>query len=104
MILGAELGILLFGLYVLFSGKYNLGKGRVLTGAKARLLGVLCLLPIPLAFAAGVLAGLFMALTGGPAPSTLLTTVLEIVILVVVVVLVSGLGKMFYDQQAPQGN
>ena len=44
MILGAEIGLFIYGLYALFAGKYSLGKGRTLEGNKARFLGFLCFL------------------------------------------------------------
>ena len=99
MILGAEIGLLIYGIYSLATGKYSLSKGKVLTGGKARLLGVLCMLPLPLAFIAGVLLGLFFALVLGTAVPVWLSTVTEVLILVVVGVAVTVLGKKYYDEQ-----
>ena len=99
MILGAEIGLLIYGIYSLATGKYSLSKGKVLTGGKARLLGVLCMLPLPLAFITGVLLGLFFALVLGTAVPVWLSTVTEVLILVVVGVAVTVLGKKYYDEQ-----
>ncbi len=43
-----ELGLLLYGVYALISSRFVLAKNRALTGKKARILGVLCLSPIPI--------------------------------------------------------
>ena len=99
MILGAEIGLLIYGIYSLATGKYSLNKGKVLTGGKARLLGILCMLPLPLAFIAGVLLGLFFTLVLGTAVPVWLSTVTEVLILVVVGVAVTVLGKKYYDEQ-----
>jgi hypothetical protein len=57
MILGAEIGLLVYGIIVLIRGRYSLGKGKTVTGFRARLLGAICLVPIPLAMAAGFVIG-----------------------------------------------
>lgn len=57
MILGLEIGMLVYGLYVLYSGKFQLSKQRIVEGGRARLAGLFCVLPLPLAFAAAFLLG-----------------------------------------------
>jgi hypothetical protein len=57
MILGLEIGMLVYGLYVLYSGKFQLSKQRIVEGGRARLAGLICVLPLPLAFAAGFILG-----------------------------------------------
>ena len=99
MILGAEIGLLLYGIYSLITGKYSVGKGRVLVGGKARILGFLCVLPLPIAFGAGIILGFFFALVLNEPVSPLIATVVEILILVVIAVVVSLLGKRFYKEQ-----
>jgi hypothetical protein len=47
-ILGAQIGILLYGLYALFTGKFQLSKTRTVTGAYARLAGFVAMLPLPM--------------------------------------------------------
>ena len=50
MIIGAEVALLIMGLYALFAGKLMTNKKAkyVVQGWAARLIGVICLLPIPL--------------------------------------------------------
>ena len=102
MILGAEIALFLYGLYALFTGKYALGKNRILTGGKARILGLLCLMPIPISFVTGIIASVFYFSSVSRVesePPPLAIVVVEVVILVGVVIIVSVLGKMFYKQQ-----
>ncbi len=99
MILGAEVALALFGLYAIFKASYNVGKGRKVTGSKARILGVIALTPIPLAFLAGMLVALAFTILGGELPGQIVYTVIEIAILVIVVIVLSVLGKKFCDQQ-----
>ena len=96
MLLGAEVGLLIYGIYVLISGKYTLGKDRTLTGSKARLLGVLCLLPLPAAFVLGVLYGALSAFVFNQPASPVVGIVIEIFLLVIIIVIISVLGKRFY--------
>lgn len=55
MILGAEIGLLIFGLWSLIRGKVTVFGGRAVYGMPARLLGLLAMTPIPLAFLVGTL-------------------------------------------------
>jgi hypothetical protein len=64
MILGMEIGMLVVGLIALCTGKLTLSKKRVVTGGWARGIGVVLLMPLPLAFLAGVAIG-FLRATGG---------------------------------------
>jgi hypothetical protein len=52
MILAAEIALLLMGLYALVVGKLYLSRQKVVYGAAARILALLCFAPMPLAFAA----------------------------------------------------
>jgi hypothetical protein len=56
MILGAEIGMLVAGLYSLFTGKFQLSKERIVRGGRARLAGLILLIPLPLALALGAMA------------------------------------------------
>jgi uncharacterized protein (TIGR03000 family) len=62
MILGMEIALFCLGLYALVTGKMTLGKNRVVHGAAARMLGVIALLPVPLA----VFVGLVICVVMGP--------------------------------------
>src|SRR5262245_47678776 len=64
MILGAEIALLVMGLYALFAGKLTLTKQKVVRGTPARLLGILCLLPIPLSLLVGIVLGVGLAVQG----------------------------------------
>ncbi len=54
MTLGLEIGLLIAGIIALVSGKSKLSKELVATGTAARIAGLVMLLPLPLAFAAGM--------------------------------------------------
>jgi hypothetical protein len=64
MILGMEIALLVMGLHALVTGRMVLGRNRVVYGAAARVLGLIALLPIPLAFCAGVGMGVVMVSRG----------------------------------------
>jgi hypothetical protein len=62
MIIGAEIGLIVFGLIALIRGKMTFTRNRVLEGPLARVLGAVALLPIPVSFViAFALAALFIA-------------------------------------------
>ena len=64
MLLGIEIGMIGVGLYALVAGKLTLTRNRVVYGAGARLLGLICLMPFILAFCVGFVMG-FHAAVGG---------------------------------------
>jgi uncharacterized protein YacL len=101
MILGAEIGLLFYGIYSLITGKFSIGKGRSVIGVKARILGAICVLPLPIAFSAGLVLGIFYAFMLNEPISPLISAVVEIIIIVAILIIVSFLGKKFYiDQEA----
>jgi hypothetical protein len=102
MILGAEIALIIYGIYALVRGSFSLGKGRSVTGNKARILGLLCLVPLPLSFCAGAVIGVVSAIGGGAVENFWLYTAAEFIILLMVIVIVSVLAKDFYDQQEMQ--
>lgn len=55
-----EIALFVSGLIALITAKFPLSKGTVLTGSKARIAGVILMLPIPLAIGAGVILGAMM--------------------------------------------
>ena len=99
MIFGAEIGLLVYGLIVLIRGRYNLGKGKTVTGSSARLLGAVCLAPIPLAMAAGFVIG-FLNPKGQMAGQLEgLVACIELAILIGTVVVLMLMAKTFFKQQ-----
>ena len=104
MILGAEIGLLVMGLWVLIKGEYPIAKGKKLRGGGARLCGVLCLLPIPVSVLVGFVMGFVLVANGTDMQQLQRDAqryglVIEIGVLVLVVVVVSMLGKSLYRKQ-----
>ena len=64
MLAGLEIGLLVAGLIALVTGKFKLGKDRAAGGAAARFAGLVLILPLPTAFAAGLVVGFYRAATG----------------------------------------
>ena len=99
MILGAQIGLLVYGIIVLIKGQYGMGKGKKVTGSKARLLGGLCLAPLPLSMIAGFIIGVSNpeAVSTGELQYTIAGV--ETAILVCTVTALIVLAKMFYARQ-----
>jgi multisubunit Na+/H+ antiporter MnhB subunit len=66
MLIGAEIAMLIVGIYALIAGRLPTSKAAKyeVRGWPARVIGAICLLPIPLALAAGVVAASRMAAHG----------------------------------------
>ena len=64
MIFGVEVALTLYGLYALFTGKYTVGKGKVVEGQPARIAGLFLALTVPLAFVLGFIMGSVLADSG----------------------------------------
>ena len=62
MILGIEIALIVVGILALARGRMTLSKTKVVVGAPARLLGLLALTPLPLAF----MIGFVYAISKGP--------------------------------------
>src|SRR5262245_17492016 len=60
MILGIEIGLAVLGILLLSLGKFRLSPTRVVRGWPARLLGVVALLPFPVAFVLGFVTVILM--------------------------------------------
>jgi hypothetical protein len=61
MSLGAEIGLIIFGIYALITGKLTLTKNRIVRGAAARLIAVIALLPLPLSLGIWSIVGFIAA-------------------------------------------
>lgn len=99
MLLGAELGLLIYGIYVLIKGQYSLGKGKKVFGTQARILGVVCMLPVPLSMIMGIVVGLFYSQAIGDGQFNGLVAGLEAGILICTVIVLVLLSKYFFRQQ-----
>ena len=103
MIWGAEIGLLIYGVYVLIKGEFKVGKDRILFGVGARVCGACCLLPLPVSFALGLAFVLVLSLMG-KAPE-LQTTYkwclagIEVGVLILTIVLVGVLSSQLYKRQ-----
>lgn len=95
MILGLEIGMLIFGLVALVRGKFTLSKNKVVEGAAARLLGLLALTPLPLALA---VVFLYVAASSPANPekfaedNKLTIALIEAGVVIGIAVLVFGIG------------
>lgn len=65
MICGLEIGLAIFGILALVRGKMTLSKNKIVVGAPARLLGLLALAPLPLAFGVGAVYAVTQVAAGG---------------------------------------
>ncbi len=101
MILGAEIGITVYGLIALFRGKFSLGGGRELVGLPARMMGLLCLATLPLVVTFGIVVGIVYAIQGvDMAQGNPLQFIwIDIVVLVAMFAVVTLLGKTLYNNQ-----
>ena len=99
MILIVEIGLLIYGIIVVIRGTCSIGKGRVITGANARKLGLVCIGPVPLSAVAGIILGLVNpeAVKAGELQG--LIAGIEAFIVMVTVVALVVLSKIFYAQQ-----
>jgi Na+/phosphate symporter len=100
MILGAEIGLTIFGLLALIRGKASTGKGGELTGWHARIIGLICMSVLPLAISIGILAGLVAMLQGVDIAnvSGLYFVWVDILAIGLVLAFAWGLGKFFLKQ------
>src|SRR5437773_1370836 len=106
MILGAEIGLLVLGIYGLTTGKLTLSKTRVVEGPAARWLAVVCMLPLPLSFVVGFVIGFTTAARGQPwNPDSWRWTLIliegGIVVACVAVVYTVGWGLAEHPEQRP---
>jgi len=68
-VLFLEIGMFIAGLVALIVGKFTLSKNNVLAGTRARIAGVILMLPLPLAFGLGLILGVMIG--NGIIPSDL---------------------------------
>ena len=63
-----EIGMLVMGILALVRGKVSLTRNRIVTGTPARTIGVILILPLPLALASGFVLGIILVAQAGGAP------------------------------------
>jgi hypothetical protein len=72
MLLILEIGLSIYGLYALITGKFCLGKEGVATGTEARIAGVIFMLTVPIAFFVGLMFGILIGIGLLPESSQLI--------------------------------
>jgi hypothetical protein len=78
----AEIMMLLGGLYALISGKLSLTKNNRLSGWRARVAGVILILPLPLAFLIGAVLGWLVVAQILPQEALAATGIIELVLVI----------------------
>jgi hypothetical protein len=106
MIVGAEVGLLMVGLYALILGRFPVSKKskNVIEGPPARAIGLIGLVPIPLSiFVTTVVATLMGARGRGVTPQSFfwVGTAIEGSIVLVCVVTMSVLGRIYGTPAGP---
>ncbi|QDU54151.1 hypothetical protein [Aeoliella mucimassa] len=97
-----QLAVFIYGIVVLFRGKFALGGGREVVGTRARILGVLCVCVLPFAFCIGLAIGL-LALSGViDMPDQMVMVAMDLGVVIGTIVLVYVLGNTFYKRQAQE--
>ena len=98
---GLQLGMFIYGIVVLATGKAHLlGKNRPVVGDRARVLGVCLLVPFPLAFLIGFFYGMHIGDPGRMDQSLMLA--LDVGITVVGLLVVLGLAAYFHATPPPR--
>lgn len=103
MIIGAEIGLLIMGLIAIVTGRLPVGPGRVVRGAPARYLGVVALLPFPVAFGIGFGLGYILALQGVVLQKetwNVIGIAIEVPLLAMFVGLITTLGRKLSEEEA----
>src|SRR5436309_12048181 len=95
VILGAEIGLLVFAIITLVRGRLVLTKNRVVTGVPARLLAIIGLVPLPLSLVLGLALGMVLVARGQPVDQmhmTLMGAGIELSVLIFCCVAIYGIG------------
>jgi hypothetical protein len=95
LVLGAEIGMLVYGIATLWNGRATLGKGKYVQGRMAVWIGLICMAPMPLAFMTGLVFGFIIAVADLPQESFFLITLAEVGILLTCLAIAYALGKKY---------
>lgn len=99
MILGAQIGLLIYGIITLIKGQYSMGKGKKVVGSKARVLGVVCVVPLPLSALVGIVIGLLRFESLSDNQFSAMVSGIEVAILVCAITALVLLAKTYYREQ-----
>jgi hypothetical protein len=105
MILGAEIALVVLGIYALVKGKLTLTKKKVVYGTPARLLAIIAFLPMPLSLMIGVIYGVVLTVKGQDvtSPGVRLTMIgIEAGVLILCTAALYGLGWQLAKPPEPQ--
>ncbi len=96
----AWLLLAIFGIQALVSGKVSLSKTRIITGKSAKIMGIIALMPFPVAFVLGFSLGFYW---GATRPGQEMPLVLPFLVNVGALVLV-GIGIAIVASRAPKSD
>lgn len=108
MILGAEIGLIIFGIYAMVTGKLTLTKTHIVRGTAARLIAVIALLPLPLSLAVVFTVGILAVNRGAildpnDTSAQLKSIMIEAGIVVACLIAVYAIGWPVAARQAARG-
>lgn len=101
MILAAEIGMTIFGLIALIRGVITIGKGKSIYGWQARVLGLVGMSVIPLAFVIGIAFFIVASIAGIDVTQMngLRLVWIDLLSMAIVLVVAHVLGKSFEKQK-----
>lgn len=109
MIFILEIGMLVAGILALAKGKLTFSKNRIVEGTAARVVGLILVLPLPLAFGIGVVIGFLTAFPhgvqrrpGGVQDFQDTLTLMELAIVLVCGVLAAVVGFAYSSRPSPK--
>ena len=100
MILGGQIALLLIGICVVVVGRFPLSRGKTVKGAKARLLGIMCLLPIPLALSVGFAIGFFCELIFQTQPTPHVYFAVDFIVFITYTLTLMYLAEQYANKQS----
>ena len=101
MIIGAEIGLLIYGIIALIRQKFKVGKQGEVTGWRAVVLGLVCMAVLPCAIVVGLIVGIILAIQKIEA-NFLAFIWIDIAAIVIALATVAILGRKFLAQQLAQ--
>lgn len=102
MLLILEVGLTIYGIVALCTGKFSFGKGIAIEGWQARLLGAICFCTLPFILMVGFAVGFFSALNGIDLSNNPAIVLIDLIGVGAVIGLCLILISVFQKQQAPK--